>query len=106
MYFCDMFQLGKTIVSESIVDNDFVFDPSLVVAPDTLVDSENYSSRTLVNTSVIFTNNDDNLELSLWARNLLDEEYQQGRRYVAGVVLRQNRYALPRTYGLNVKYRF
>lgn len=93
-----------SLTGVGIVNNGFMFDPSLVVSPNDQVDSEITESRTLVNTSVSFSK--DNYELLLWVRNLLDEEYAEQRRYIAGVVQTQIRYGNPRTFGVSAKFRF
>jgi outer membrane receptor protein involved in Fe transport len=74
--------------------------------PGDLVDDEVYDAHTVVNTSFVYTTGGGNLDITLWARNLLDEEYENSRRYVSGIVYTQNRYALPRTYGVKAEYRF
>lgn len=94
------------LTGSGIVENGYVFDPSLVVMPGDKVDSEKYDSRTVVNTSFVYTTAGGNIDITVWARNLFDEEYQDTRRYVAGVVFTTERYALPRTYGLKAEYRF
>ena len=93
------------LTGSAIVDNGG-FDPSLVVNEGDLVDHETYDARTLVNTSFIWTNESGNLDITLWARNLFDEEYEETRRYVSGVVFTEARYGLPRTYGIKADYRF
>lgn len=95
-----------SLTGSAIVENGFAFDPSLVVMPGDLVDDEVYEAHTVVNTSFVYTTGDGNLDISLWARNLLDEEYEESRRYVSGVIYTENRYALPRTYGVRAEYRF
>jgi iron complex outermembrane recepter protein len=82
------------------------FDPSLIVSEGDLVDHETYDSKTLVNMSFIWTNESENLDVTLWARNLTDEEWEISRRYVSGVVFTNNMYAPPRTYGIKAEYRF
>ena len=57
-------------------------------------------------TSFVYTTGEGNLDITLWARNLLDEEYEDSRRYVAGLIYTENRYAQPRTYGVKAEYRF
>ncbi len=60
----------------------------------------------MVNTSFIWTNDEGNLDITLWARNLTDEEYEVSRRYVSGVVFTNAIWGLPRTYGIRAEYRF
>ena len=103
--FADAADAGA-LTGSNIVNNGFVFDPSLIVTPGTLVDDEIYDARTIVNTSIVFTTGGGNLDITLWARNLFDEEYEETRRYVSGVVYTEARYGLPRTYGLMAEYRF
>ena len=93
-----------TLTGVGIVNNGFRFDPSLVVSPTDLVDTEIVESRTLVNSSLSFYR--DNYEVTLWVRNLLDEDVVDQRRWVAGVVQNVIRYGNPRTFGINAKYRF
>lgn len=93
-----------SLTGVGIVNNGFVFDPSLVVMPTDMVDSEIAGSRTLVNSSLTYIK--DNYEVTFWARNLFDEEYAEQRRYISGVVQNQIRYGNPRTFGVNAKFRF
>ena len=76
------------------------------VAPGTLIDSERLDSRVIVNTSLVFVRADDRLEVSVWARNLFEEEYIVNREFVPGLVYTNALYGAPRTYGANVSYRF
>ena len=93
-----------TLTGVGIVNNGFAFDPSLIVSSGDLVDTEIKESSTLVNTSLSYIR--DNYEVTLWARNLLDEDVVDQRRYISGVVQTQVRYGNPRTFGINAKYRF
>jgi outer membrane receptor protein involved in Fe transport len=76
------------------------------VAPGTLIDSERLDSRVIVNTSLMFVTADDRLELSVWARNLFDQEYTVNRDFVPGLAYTNSLYGFPRTYGANVSYKF
>jgi iron complex outermembrane receptor protein len=76
------------------------------VAPGTLIDSERLDSRLIVNTSLTFVSADDRLDVSVWARNLFEEEYTVNRDFVNGLVYTNSLYGTPRTYGANASYRF
>ncbi|MFT5276168.1 MAG: iron complex outermembrane receptor protein [Saprospiraceae bacterium] len=93
-----------SLTGVGIVNNGFAFNPSLVVRPSDLVDTEIKESTTLVNTSLTYNN--DAYQLSLWVRNLLDEDVIDQRRYISGVVQNQIRYGNPRTFGVSAKLRF
>ena len=93
-----------SLTGVGIVNNGFMFDPSLVVSPNDLVDSEIKESQTLVNTSISYMR--ENYEIALWVRNLFDEDIVDQRRYISGVVQTQIRYGNPRTFGINARYRF
>ena len=77
-----------------------------VVAPGTLIDSERLDSRLIVNTSLSFLRPDERLELTIWARNLFEEEYTVNRDYVPGLVYTNAMYGAPRTFGASVRYGF
>lgn len=93
-----------SLTGVGIVNNGFMFNPGLVVSPSDLVDTEIKESQTLVNTSLTFTK--EAYQLSLWIRNLLDEDVVDQRRYISGVVQNQIRYGNPRTFGVSAKLRF
>lgn len=76
------------------------------VAPGTLVDSERLDSRVIVNTSLTFLGANDRFEVSIWARNLFEEEYIVNRDFVPGLVYTNALYGAPRTYGMNISYWF
>lgn len=77
-----------------------------VVNPNDLVDDEKTDSRLIVNSSLHFTDAEDRFEVTLWARNLLDEEYETQARYISGVVMSARIYGEPRTFGIKGKYKF
>ena len=60
----------------------------------------------IVNTSLSFVSADDRLEVSVWARNLFEEEYIVNRDFVPGLVYTNSLYGAPRTYGADISYRF
>lgn len=64
------------------------------------------NSRTLVNASATFRTPDDRLGLSLWGKNLTDEEYAVHALdfRALGYVLRN--YGEPRTFGVTLSYAF
>lgn len=77
-----------------------------LVAPGALIDSELMDSRLIVNTSLAYRGSSGRLEVAIWARNLLDEEYTVNRDFVNGLAYSMALYGAPRTYGLYVNYRF
>lgn len=77
-----------------------------VVSPGTLIDGERVDSWLLVNTSLRLLTANERLELTIWARNLLEEEYTVNREFVNGLVYTNALYGAPRTYGATVGYRF
>lgn len=93
-----------SLTGVGIVNNGFMFNPSLIVSPTDLVDSEIKESNTIVNSSLAFMK--DDYEITLWVRNLFDEDIVDQRRYISGVVQNQIRYGNPRTFGVNAKLRF
>lgn len=83
-----------------------VLPADAVVSPGTLIDSERLDSRVIVNTSLSFRSADERLEVAMWARNLFEDEYIVNREFVNGLVYTIGLYGAPRTYGVNVSYRF
>ncbi|MGI9232898.1 MAG: TonB-dependent receptor, partial [Woeseiaceae bacterium] len=77
-----------------------------VVAPGTLVYSERTDSRLVVNSAFSYLSADDRFELALWARNLFDEEYMTDADFVNGLGYTKVLYAAPRTYGVQVSFRY
>ncbi len=64
--------------------------------------------RELLNARAVWTNDDDNIELALWGKNLLDNDYVGGVGTLTQSTLGTpfvSREA-PRTFGLDAKYRF
>ncbi len=77
-----------------------------LVTPGTLIDSEQMESRLIVNTSLAWESGNGRLEVAIWARNLLDENYTVNREFVNGLVFTNALFGAPRTYGAYVNYRF
>ncbi len=71
-------------------------------SPDDLV-----PSHSLLNARLGYTSAGDNWGVYLWAKNLLDKEYVEERRFFSFIGARMTeRYGEPRTYGLSATYRF
>ncbi|GAB3103672.1 TonB-dependent receptor [Aestuariicella hydrocarbonica] len=77
-----------------------------VVSPDEELNDELTDARTVVNSSLQFMNAAGNFELTLWARNLLDEKYETKNRYMSGIAMSERMYGEPRTFGVKAKYWF
>lgn len=80
--------------------------PEAIVTPGTLVYDERMDSRLVVNSVISFLSADQRLELSLWARNLSGGEYITDGDFVNGLGYTKVVYAAPRTYGLQVSFRY
>jgi len=64
------------------------------------------SSYWLTNGSLAWTSPGGRLQLSLWARNLLDEDYRTYATDASQIGFNTLTYAAPRTYGVGAEYRF
>lgn len=63
-------------------------------------------SYTLVNSQIAYTNVEGNISLSLWGKNLSDEEYTTGSLIIDGLGIGAVYTNLPRSYGMDLTYRF
>lgn len=61
---------------------------------------------TLVNTKISYTNNQGNLSVSLWGKNLTDKQYTTGSLIIDGLGIGAIYTNLPRSYGMDFTYRF
>ena len=61
---------------------------------------------TLLNTRVSFTNEKGDISVSLWGKNLTDESYTTGSLIIDGLGIGAVYTNLPKTYGVDVTYRF
>ncbi len=95
---------ARTLTAANLADG--LSPEEAYVAPGTLVDSERMNSRLIVNSSVAYRSGDDRFELTLWVRNLLDEEYFLNRDFVRGLAYSNALYGAPRTYGASVNIQF
>ncbi|XQW83438.1 TonB-dependent receptor [Thalassotalea piscium] len=73
------------------------------VANSTLGSTNAY---TLINSRVSFTNNEGNISVSLWGKNLSDEQYTTGSLLIEGLGIGAVYTNLPRSYGADLTYRF
>jgi iron complex outermembrane receptor protein len=62
--------------------------------------------HTLVNSRVAYTNNDGDISVSLWGKNLTDEQYTTGSLIIDGLGIGAVYTNLPRSYGVDLTYRF
>ena len=63
-------------------------------------------SHTLINSRLEFTNTQGNLTLGIWGKNLSDEEYATGSLIIEGLGIAALYMNVPRTYGVDLTYRF
>tara|TARA_R110002167_G_scaffold296423_1_gene500856 strand:+ start:1496 stop:3595 length:2100 start_codon:yes stop_codon:yes gene_type:complete len=61
---------------------------------------------TLVNSRISFTNNAGNISVSLWGKNLTDEQYTTGSLLIEGLGIGAVYTNLPKSYGVDLTYRF
>ncbi len=60
----------------------------------------------LLNGSISLLGGDGTWELSVWAKNLTDEEYVRQGLNVSALGLGNRNYNPPRTFGASISYRF
>ncbi|MGI9344437.1 MAG: TonB-dependent receptor [Gammaproteobacteria bacterium] len=92
------------LTAANIVDG--VPPADAVVTPGTKIDSERIDSRVVVNTALSFVSENQRVELTVWARNLFEEEYTIDRDFVNGLGYSYALYGVPRTYGILLSYFF
>ena len=77
-----------------------------VVEPGTMIYSERMGARVLVNSALSYLSADERFELTLWARNVLGEEYITDGDFLNGLGFSRATYGAPRTYGVQVKFSY